>query len=729
MSYPILYPKTEQVQYPAIAGVAIAGLSIAGDETDHPNAFTDQGLGTLTDAISCTVNEKRNAEYELTMQYPISGVHFSEIEQRCFIYAKPNYTDDPQAFRIYKITKPLNGVCTIYARHISYDLSGYIMPANLSASGLSGAIALLNGYSAPFLLKTTKSGSGQFKTETPASVRSWLGGKQGSLLDLYGGEWHWDMYEGTLSTSRGEDRGVTIRYGKNLTLLTQDELSDGLYTGVLPFYKTEDEYIEGNLVTTGITLDQVKILFLDCSAHFGTTVPTRTQLNNYATTYINNNNLTSPDVNITLDFVQLEGLAERVDLCDTVTVEYEALGISAKKKCIEVTWDVIKDRYVKAVFGNSKASVADTVVKISEVAEKAVTPSFLEQAVNKAASLITGNSGGYVILHDGDEDGYPDELLVMNTPDINTATHVWRWNQNGLGFSSTGYDGNFGLAMTADGEIVADFITTGILRSLAINNGDGNFTVNEDGEVVAKAIDIRGGKINIETTDDENDYIRLNNDNRSTAMTPYSFKVIYDGTTRAILGQMTANHHGGLWLYNANGNTSVGLVSDSNGGLIYIKDKDDNENIKLLNSATGGYIHIYNSDGTLRAALSDWIDVYDSGTRTIRLNGVNGNVSCVSLTQTSDRSQKTKIKALDVEKACEFIYALKPSEFEFKAVSGVHHGFIAQDIEEIADWEIVKDDEGTKGLAYYEIIADLVATVQKQNERIEALERKLNDTD
>ena len=98
MSYPILFPASA-------------------------TTFASQGLGVLSDAISCEVTEERNGMYELQMQYSITGIHFNEIEQRNIILAKSNYTDDPQPFRIYRITKPLNGICTIYAQHITYDLA------------------------------------------------------------------------------------------------------------------------------------------------------------------------------------------------------------------------------------------------------------------------------------------------------------------------------------------------------------------------------------------------------------------------------------------------------------------------------------------------------------------------------------------------------------------------------------------------------------------------------
>lgn len=474
MSYPVLYSKTERKNIPAIAGIAVAGASIVGDTSRNEAPFTTQGLGTLSDCISCTVKEDRNGAYELTMQYPISGVHFADLEQRAFILAKPNYTDDPQPFRIYKITKPLNGICTIYAQHISYDLSGKEFPGGITAANLTEAVRKLSGYAPPFRIKTTKTGTAAFKTDVPASVRSWLGGKEGSLLDLYGGEWHWDGFDCTLSSARGVNRGVTIRYGKNLTELQQDEECANVYTGVRPYYiKSDGTSITGDIARTGITLDATRTYFLDCSSVFDNP-PTVAQLNAYALQYIAANNMTTPKVNLTLDFVQMQGLSERVDLCDTVTIQFEELGVSATAKCISTTWDVLQERYTSTTFGDTKSTLASTLTgmdaKIVE-ADTAIrqTKSDLETAIDEATARITGNAGGYVVMRDTDDNGEPDEILIMNTDDIATATKVWRWNAAGLGYSSEGYDGPYGLAITADGQIVANFVNTGTLDAAEVN--------------------------------------------------------------------------------------------------------------------------------------------------------------------------------------------------------------------------------------------------------------------
>ena len=97
----------------------------------------------------------------------------------------------------------------------------------------------------------------------------------------------------------------------------------------------------------------------------------------------------------------------------------------------------------------------------------------LEKAIINATSAITGNKGGVVVLHDTNNDGKPDELLIMDVEDIVLATKVWRWNKAGLGYaySATGnaYLGPYKTAITADGQINADFITTGTLNAERIS--------------------------------------------------------------------------------------------------------------------------------------------------------------------------------------------------------------------------------------------------------------------
>ena len=470
-------------------------------------AYTTQGIGALTDTILCYVDEERNGKYEGWLKYPITGIHYADIGMRSIIVCKPNYTDDPQPFRVYEISKPINGVVTVYFQHISYDLSGYPCQP-FTASTLTAALSGLTAncpITCPFTLISSRSVTATFTADVPASIRSWLGGKAGSLLDVYGGEWSYDKFSATLHTQRGANRGVTIRYGKNLTSLEQEENCSKVYTGVYPYWT--DSYggnltqITGRIVHNtdtdtyaGATYDYEKILPLNLSNKWETQ-PTEGQIISAAKKYIEDNELGTPAVNLDVEFAQISNLIkDRVDLCDTVTVQFERLGVSATAKCIKTRWNVLLDRYEEITLGDAKTTIAETIVGTKETAERAVSKSSLEMAVDQATSLITGNSGGYVVLHDADGDDKPDELLIMNAPSIDTATKVWRWNQAGLGYSSTGYSGTYGLAMTANGQIVADYVNTGTLNANVIKAGvledvaGQNYWNLETGEMSIKAL-------------------------------------------------------------------------------------------------------------------------------------------------------------------------------------------------------------------------------------------------
>ena len=151
---------------------------------------TSFGIGHLTDIISTNVREVRNGEYEFSFSYAADGIHADEILVDRFVLAKPNYTDDPQLFQIYEVSGTLNGRFEVKCEHIGYALSGKLITSG-TASSCAAACLLLQGSAGNFTISTDKTVSGAFKITEPSSVRSWFGGKSGSLLDVYGTvEWH-----------------------------------------------------------------------------------------------------------------------------------------------------------------------------------------------------------------------------------------------------------------------------------------------------------------------------------------------------------------------------------------------------------------------------------------------------------------------------------------------------------------------------------------------------------
>lgn len=471
----------------------VDSLIILFDQNEQ--AFTSNGLGALPDAASCVVTEERNGEYEVEMEYPLTGRHFHDIQKRRILYAKPNPYDDPQPFRIYSITKPINGVVTVHAAHLSYDTSGSIVklfPAD--AGSASAAMSYLKNFSVPstpFTFFTNVGKTGTMSVPKPSSIRSLLGGSDGSILDTFGGEYLFDKWKISLLESRGANRGVTIRYGKNMTDLEQEENDTDFYTGVYPFWYSESE--NGGLVTlsdnNGIvnapgTYDFVKIMPLDLSSEDfskettdsdGSTItiekPTEAELRAAAQKYISVNKIGIPKVSLDVSFVMLAqseeykdfARLETVKLCDTVTVEFEKLGVRTTAKCIKIVYNVLTDKYNSIELGEPRSSLATTVSNQGTLIEEASDKSYMERAIQNATDLImSGKLGGYVTVT-------KNEIYIADNEDLNKAVKVWRWNSGGLGYSSTGINGSFGTAITRDGMIVADYIKTGNLDCKVLN--------------------------------------------------------------------------------------------------------------------------------------------------------------------------------------------------------------------------------------------------------------------
>lgn len=455
-------------------------------------SFTTGGIGKLIDAGSCIVTEERNGSYELEMTYPITGHLYDEIKQRSIIFAKPSPAQSEQPFRVYRITKPLNKVVTIYAAHISYDLSG-IPVTNFTSQSVQAALTALTTSSVisnPFTFWSDKTNSGVMEIETPTPCRTILS----NILDIYGGEYEFDKYTVKLHSLRGFDNGVSIKYGKNLTDLEQDENCSNVYTGVLPYWTGNETTISGSVVNAPGTYDFTRILPVDFTRDFEEQ-PSTTQLANAATNYISANNIGIPEVNLTVSFVHLNqteeyknlGIFERVELGDSIKVEFAAMGVSSTARCVKTVYNTLLERYDNVELGEVKKGLADTISSqtssIIDISKNSGVSSAVKAAIIAATEAITGQQGGSVILHDTRGGNKPNELLFLDNDDISQAQKVWRFNLSGFGYSSNGYEGPYTTAITRDGSIVADFITTGSMDAARITAGilkskDGRFLID-----------------------------------------------------------------------------------------------------------------------------------------------------------------------------------------------------------------------------------------------------------
>ena len=378
--------------------------------------FNHNGIGKLADAQSCTVTEKRNGSYELKLICPADGIHAEMLEEGNIILAKPSDTMQPQPFRIYKITTPIDGKLEVQARHISYQLN-FITVSPFSVSGCAGAVQGLKSHAAsdcPFSVWTDVASSAMFTVSVPVSFRNCLGGMDGSVLDTFGGEFEWDRYTVKFHRARGADHNVHIVYGKNLTDFKMEKSIENTITGVHPYWVDNEtqavmELPEKVVMVSRKSVPYQKITVLDCTSAFQEK-PSEAALREYAQDYIDTTSLTEPEVDIKIDFIQLWNTpgyedvvqAEQVSLCDTVHVYISKLGIEASSKVTETEYDSLLERYNSITLSNStvnsrNSSLTSSLNSIRNTATAAYdTAVRVETAVGEQMGGISAS-----IIYDG----------------------------------------------------------------------------------------------------------------------------------------------------------------------------------------------------------------------------------------------------------------------------------------------------------------------------------------
>lgn len=383
-------------------------------------AFTSMGVGLLEECTRCVVTEEVNGIYECEFDYPCTGPMYEYLlNMGGIVSVEHDHNGDRQAFDIYKYSAPIEGVVTFYASHVSYRLNSgiaqggtaYGTPAKVfefisdppSIDGLAGVRFAPNG---PFTFTDysgyTSDGTTLWNLANYASFREILMGREeptenmnGSVLQIWPGEYVFDNFAVKYYKKRGSDNGVQIRYGKNMSSVTRERSTESLISVVFPYAITEEyetfvrpvysPYVEtsagfwttaaGDFMRSGGEQLFFKAAILRAAAIDFTdlfeTEPTDEQLEKAARDYMSKNSTWRADDNITVEFVDLYNSPEyqsyksleRCSLGDFVDIYYPELGIvSENVEIMSVTYDVLNERFTEMQLNTIRTTLAQTII-------------------------------------------------------------------------------------------------------------------------------------------------------------------------------------------------------------------------------------------------------------------------------------------------------------------------------------------------------------------------------
>ena len=384
----------------------------------NETAFITNGLGRLRDCISCKVTEERNGIYECDFEYPVTGAHFDEIRIGRIIAVEHDDTNDVQPFDIVSYERPIDGVVTFHCTHISYRQSGLTVTGS-NIQSLADAFTLLGTSTPtnPFTYETDKSTVAYMSGAdgTPKTVRSLLGGTEGSILDTYGGEYEWDKFRVILHDQRGYLRDFTIRYGLNMTEYDEDTSSEGTYESVIPYWTDGTTTIVGDKQTgsTPTITGRGETVPLDVSDKFDTAEsgnPTKAQINSMAQSILNSKNTALPTQNISVSFIRLQDAGEfeafsnllGCSLCDTINVIFPDYDQSGTFKIVKTEWNVLEERYDSMELGDLSISLSEALgVGSSSSVSGGGGPTTVSVAVNSTTTGAAGTNAS--VTNSGDE--------------------------------------------------------------------------------------------------------------------------------------------------------------------------------------------------------------------------------------------------------------------------------------------------------------------------------------
>ena len=445
--------------------------------------FSTNGLGRLVDATRCEITEEANGKYELEMDYPAISRFSDYFENGYQIKAKPN---DLEEYHIFEIKQTFKDTFTnsivIYAQSRTYKL-GNRQVRLVTVDNRNGAEAMRlieQNMDEPCDIKLYSDINTASSTVFEArNVLNCIAGEQGSLLQYWGGEIKREPFKLSLLRRRGRDNVGTVRYGKDLKGLTIKFDWQSIVTKVLPFAELQSgadgtsQRIYGDAVKSEYInkYPDVYAQYVQFTEDQG--VKDSSSLNKVAGKYFTTlyPGSDKPKVSIELEIEKLTDSEEakefakmrNYNLFDTFTVYHKFYDIDIQTKVTGIVYDALAEKTIKITAGDIQVAFYKQQSHDFQEAIKTLTKKdYMSNFIDYITDLINGVKGGSILQYPKNR---PHTLYFMDTDSTDTAKNVIAINNQGIGFSTTGWKGPFRNAWTIDGILNADFIRAGKIRS------------------------------------------------------------------------------------------------------------------------------------------------------------------------------------------------------------------------------------------------------------------------
>lgn len=439
---------------------------------------------------SAIITEELNGEYSFDGVFRISDTFpkalYDMLTEESILKVSEEYGEE--YFRIAKVIKSPKSI-TVFARHITISdiLTLWCEDVRPENQNGAGAISWIYNNSIGNKLLTVNSDIANTSTAyyVNKNVYECLFTADNSFLDRWGGEVYRRGLKLSINQKVGADRGVTIRSKKNLTGFEASTSVDNLITRIYPKgydgITIEEKYIDSEYINNyariyskEVKFDDVKLKDENNEEGFETLAEAQEELKRRVKQMYEVDRVDLLTASYRINFVELGkteeyknlSILEKTWLGDTVEVIEDTLGVNISVRVLKRKFDVLKNKRTETELSNKNIKEKPPTIQqvINEIQKLPTVDNFLQIAKDQATNIINAGINGYVVAN-------KNEILIMDTSDKNTATKVWRFNVNGIGYSNTGYYGEYGTAITMEGQIVADFITTGILNANLIKAG------------------------------------------------------------------------------------------------------------------------------------------------------------------------------------------------------------------------------------------------------------------